>query len=234
MTRFLVKLDLHVKLVFLLYFFFSMFWGINGLDKFANGEMRHDTNPSIAKFAVLDAETGELEYRIHKYRIHGWFGVNRDAAFGAYFEQLGISYEISQVILYGFAAVEVLLGIIFLYIFIRSILNIKAEYTRSTLFGTRTLHRLTFKVSTLIFVFFCFGDSMFGDRMELWEHATFLLLLLISYFLFLQADKIEKAEHDQVMRAYQGERNRRKERDPNFSGADRRAPREKHIDHAHH
>ena len=36
------------------------------------------------------------------------------------------------------------------------------------------------------------------------------------------------------MRAYQGERNRRKERDPNFSGADRRAPRINHIDHAHH
>lgn len=232
MTRFLVKLDMNVKLVFLLYLFFAGFWLLNGFDKFNNGEFRHDTNPNVAKFAVLDAETGELEYRIQKYRTHGWFGVNRDEAFREYFGQLGFSYETSQFFLYSISVVEIILGLVFLYIFIRSILKLNHEYSKRTLFGTRTLHRLAFKTSTILFTSFVFFDNLTGDRFENLEHSIFFLLLLFTYYLFLQADRIEKVEHDQIMKAYQGERNRRKERDPNYKGVDRRGSG--HIDHGHH
>ena len=76
-----------------------------------------------------------------------------------------------------------------------------------------------------------YEDELTPQAVENLEHSIFFLLLLFTYYLFLQADRIEKVEHDQIMKAYQGERNRRKERDPNYKGVDRRGG---HIDHGHH
>jgi hypothetical protein len=229
MTHFLVKLDRKVKLVFLLYFFFAGFWTLNGFDKFFNGEFRHDTNPNVAKFAILDAETGELEYRIQKYRTHGLFGVNRDEAFREYFSQLGLSYEVSQYALYTISYIEIVLGLIFLYIFLRSILGIKNEYSQRTLYGTRTLHRLAFKVSTLLFTAFVMFDNLTGDRFENLEHSIFFLLLLFTYYLFLQAEKIEKVEYEQLIKGWEGEKNRRSNT-AEYAGVDRRSARK--LNHA--
>ena len=229
MTHFLVKLDRKVKLVFLLYFFFAGFWTLNGFDKFFNGEMRYDTNTNVAKSAILDANTGELTHHIMRYRIHGFFGVNRDEAFREYFAQLGLSYEVSQYALYTISYIEIVLGLVFLYIFLRSILGIKNEYSRRTLYGTRTLHRLAFKVSTLLFTAFVMFDNLTGDRFENLEHSIFFLLLLFTYYLFLQAEKIEKVEYEQLIKGWEGENNRRTNT-VQYAGKDRREARK--LDHA--
>lgn len=37
----------------------------------------------------------------------------------------------------------------------------------------------------LIFLAFSTGDILFGDRAELWEHGTFMVLTLMTYQLYL-------------------------------------------------
>ena len=56
------------------------------------------------------------------------------------------------------------------------------------LFVDRTIHRLAFKGSILVFVVFSVGDILFGDRAELWEHGTFLVLCLVTYDLWFRTD----------------------------------------------
>ena len=47
--------------------------------------------------------------------------------------------------------------------------------------------RLTFKISMAVFFGFSIFDILFGDRMELWEHGTFLILATIHYVYILFA-----------------------------------------------
>lgn len=105
-------------------------------------------------------------------RLVGWFGVNRDAKFIEYFSRLHLPAELALSSLYFFAVLEILVGFAFL----------------AMLFYRRmptTAIRLAFKVSMLIFLVFSTGDILFGDRMELWEHGTFMILTLMTYQLYL-------------------------------------------------
>ena len=217
MTKLIIRLDRRIELVTILYLFFALMWLGNGFDKFFDGKMEHDTNPNVAKFAVLDAETGELEYRIQKYRIQGIYGSNRSEAFREYFGQLGLSYETSQFFLYFISVIEIILGLVFLYIFLRTVLQYDHLYEKRTLFGTRTLHRLAFKVSTLLFVSFVTFDILVGDRVEHWEHGFFFLLVLFAYYLFIQNHKIEREEEREILAGWNGI-----ERRGLYSGKDRR------------
>jgi hypothetical protein len=45
--------------------------------------------------------------------------------------------------------------------------------------------RLVFKLSMLIFLAFSVGDILFGDRQELWEHGTFMVLTLLTYQMYI-------------------------------------------------
>ena len=47
--------------------------------------------------------------------------------------------------------------------------------------------RFTFKISMLVFFGFSIFDILSGDRTELWEHGTFLLLATIHYIYILFA-----------------------------------------------
>ena len=47
--------------------------------------------------------------------------------------------------------------------------------------------RVTFKISMGIFFGFSIFDILCGDRTELWEHGTFLLLATIHYIYILFA-----------------------------------------------
>ena len=95
---------------------------------------------------------------------------------------------------------EIILGLMFLVIFIRSVLAKKKE-PEDNLFGTRTLHRLAFKGSVMVFVFFSTGDILSGDRRELWEHGTFFVMALVSYYLYVQHETIEAQEENEIARA---------------------------------
>ena len=52
----------------------------------------------------------------------------------------------------------------------------------------RTVHRLCFNTGIFIFVLFSVGDTLFGDRVELWEHGTFMILTLVTYNLWYRTD----------------------------------------------
>jgi hypothetical protein len=229
MIRTIVNIDKRASVAVLLYLLFATFWMGNGWDKFTTVSMEMDTDPNLTKFAVVNAETGELEQRIMKYRFNAPYGKNRTASFNAYFGQLGLSNDVAQFTLKLIGALEIGLGLLFFYIFIRS-LSPYNQYNRTTMFGTRTLHRLCFKASVTAFILFMTFDVAVADRMELWEHSSFLLLLLFTYYLFLQSDRIQRVEYEQVLKGWEGEKNRRKERDSNFTGKDRRG---RHTEHVH-
>ncbi len=102
----------------------------------------------------------------------GWFGVNRDEKFIHYFSRLDLPPWMALTSLHVFAIFEIIVGIAFLLLFFR-------REPRSTLV------RFAFKGGILLFVAFMIGDILFGDRMELWEHGTFLIITLMTYQLYL-------------------------------------------------
>ncbi len=100
-----------------------------------------------------------------------WFGVTRDAKMIAYFESLSLPPELALTFLYGIGIFEIIVGLVFLVALVNPRLP-------------KSIHLLAFKSSMLIFAMFSVGDILFGDRGELWEHGTFMILALLSYFLY--------------------------------------------------
>ena len=153
--------------------FWGLFWLLNGLDKFYNGTSQ--PNLAVAKGVLMAPESeSEILYKMHPMEPVGWFGVNRDAKMIGYFERLGIHKNVALGSLYSIAVLEVLIGLGFLY----------------SLFAGERRHdivRLTFKISMGIFLSFSIFDILCGDRMELWEHGTFLILATIHYIYILFA-----------------------------------------------
>jgi hypothetical protein len=133
--------------------FWTLFWSLNGLDKFLDGTPTSD--PRVPGQSL------------------GWFGVNRADKFLAYFHKLYLPSGLAWAALYGFAVVELALGVSFLGLVLRG---------RRLSLAARAV---PFKLSLLVFTVFSAGDILFGDRAELWEHGTFILLLLASYHLYL-------------------------------------------------
>ena len=220
MVKGIINFDRYLSVVTIMYLFFGLLWTLNGFDKFFNGEMVHDTDPRIAKMVVLDPDTSEVIGRIHGHRIMGWYGVNRDAKFEAYFSQLGLSADVSSFFLYLISIFEIILGLTFLYIFFRTVGRWNHLYDKATLFGTRTLQRLCFKSSILLFWCFTIFDILTGDRFEHLEHLILMSICLLAYYIFLQQYKIEREEDREIKVAgWDGI-----ERRGGFSGKDRRKP----------
>jgi hypothetical protein len=151
-----------LRIEYILYAFWMVFWGLNGLDKFFNGE---------------DVESPFIEGLT---RPSGWFGVNRDLKFIDYFDRLGLPEALAIGTLYTFAVLEVMLGLMFALIIYRSIVDTPEQRTHP-----KMLNRLALKCSMLFFFVFCTGDILFGDRYELWEHGTFMILTLMTYQIYL-------------------------------------------------
>ena len=158
MFRVFLMAENYLRMENILYAFWSMFWGLNGLDKFFNGVM---TKTDYGTVAI------------------GWFGVNRDDKMIHYFSRLHLPEELALFSLYGIALFEIVIGILFFYMLVRRDIP-------------SFVQRLTFKCSMLVFFVFCCGDILFGDRMELWEHGTFMVLALITYKMYLEAPQMRR------------------------------------------
>ena len=185
MKTLLYKLDDRVNIVFILFLFWAVFWTLNGGDKLFNGA----TVPNMQDWAATGVvvEDDGIVGTIQPREPAGWYGVNRDAKMIGYFNRLGLPSWMALSALYGMAVVELVLGITFLALFVWSLLPVERQ-TRPQLFADRTVHRLAFKGSVLVFVIFSTGDILFGDRTELWEHGTFIVLCLLTYFLLFRVD----------------------------------------------
>ena len=151
--------------------FWGLFWLLNGLDKFYNGS--NEPNLVVTRGVIMAPDSNnEILYKMHPMEPVGWFGVNRDAKMIGYFERLGINKTIALGSLYSIAILEILIGLGFLY----SLFAGEKRYD---------VVRVTFKISMGIFFGFSIFDILCGDRTELWEHGTFLILATIHYVYIL-------------------------------------------------
>ncbi len=155
-------IDERVNLVVILFLFWASYWVLNGGDKFFEFFTMHPT---------------------------GWYGANRDVQIIDYFQRLYLPKELALISLYSIGVLELLLGLTFLALFIWSILPEKMRENKEGLFADRTIHRLAFKGSILVFIMFSIGDILFGDRDELWKHGTFIILCLYTYDVWYRSDQ---------------------------------------------
>jgi len=153
-TRFYYFLENYLRLEYILYLFWALFWTLNGLDKFFNGNGTVAQMPSGQKMDM------------------GWFGTTRNQKFIDYFAKLYLPKWTALSFLYTFAVLEIVVGLTFLLILLWR--KMPSVY-----------RRLVFKASMFIFLVFSVGDILFGDRQELWEHGTFMVLTLVTYQMYI-------------------------------------------------
>jgi len=199
LTRDLIyRLDARVNLVVILLLFWAVFWGLNGGDKFYNGRSAANVESWSASNVLVDSG-GDIAYRLHPMEPRGWYGVNRNARMVNYFQRLSLPRSVALSCLYGFAVLEVILGAMFFAVFLWSMLP-EGRQARVPLFADRTVQRLAFKGSILVFLCFSVGDVLFGDRAELWEHGTFIVLCLITYDMWYRTDRFLLEQRRRVAR----------------------------------
>lgn len=157
----------------ILLLFWGLFWLLNGMDKFFNGSFVPNPSSYATKSIIYDMD-GKKLYKVQPVEPYGWFGVNRDAKMVGYFKRLNLSKWLALTSLYTIATIETILGISLLLVLLFG--KIHSDW-----------NRLNMKIIIGIFFAFSIFDILFGDRMELWEHGTFLILATIHYIYFLFA-----------------------------------------------
>lgn len=190
MKKLIYLIDHKINLITILFLFWTFFWGLNGLDKFFNGKSEPNLEKGSATEALVD-DNNNVVYTIQPSQKIGWYGVNRDDKFANYFDRLSLPQWVATVSLYFFAFLEVTLAILFFWLFLKQFSRSDAgeDDGKVNLFTDRTIHRLIFKLSIWIFIAFLTGDILFGDRAEVWEHGTFLLMTLITYDMWYRTDQ---------------------------------------------
>ncbi len=191
MKRLIYLLDSKINLITILFLFWTLFWGLNGFDKFFNGSSQVILERWASQGYLVEKDSKKVVYSIQPSEKIGWYGGNRDAKFANYFRTLGLPPTVASISLYFFAILEIIIAVFFFILFVRQFQSEKYETTggKKTLIEDRTLHRLVFKASIWIFIAFLTGDVLFGDRMEVWEHGTFLLMTLVTYDLWFRTDQ---------------------------------------------
>jgi hypothetical protein len=91
-----------------------------------------------------------------------------------YFKRLNLPEWMALSALYTMGSIETVLGLSLLLVLMFG--KIHSDW-----------NRLNMKMIIAIFSLFSIFDILFGDRMELWEHGTFLILATIHYIYFLFA-----------------------------------------------
>ncbi len=160
--------DFYLQEVNFIYLFWAMFWMLNGLDKF---------------FVGLGAEEGVVcRFADGRETPCGWFGTDRADQIHAYFDKLLLPQWLGVTTVYSFAIMELALGSLFIWMLLKSLF--------ATSEVSHVVHRLAFKGSVLMFFLFSTGDILFGDRRELWEHGTFLILVIITFGIYAYRDEL--------------------------------------------
>lgn len=198
MKKIIYLIDSKINLITILFLFWTLFWGLNGFDKFFNNSSQLIKEPWASQGFLVDKDKNVV-YSIQPSEKIGWYGVNRDAKFMNYFRTLHLPPSVASVTLYFFAILEIILAILFFWLFIRQFMKEKEE-SKITMIADRTIHRLIFKASIWIFIAFITGDILFGDRIEVWEHGTYLAMTLVTYDLWYRTDQffleLKKQKHD--------------------------------------
>ena len=105
-----------------------------------------------------------------------WFGKDRGWQFGVYLENMGISLDYVSGILTFAGIWEIALSIIFI-----AALNIMIVAGRHEQERSDSVFIFGLFVSMLTFIAFCAFDTIVGDRAELLEHSTYMIVIAVSY-----------------------------------------------------
>jgi hypothetical protein len=187
MKRLLHLFDQRLNLITLLLLFWAIFWGLNGLDKFFDGAPEINMEKWASKGSVVDANNAVV-YTIQPPNPIGWFGINYDDQMASYFKAIHVNRNAAIFLTRTYAVFEVLLGLLFLFLFIWQLLPAHREDKKNML-TDRTLHRLAYKWSVVMFVIIAVAYMLFGDRARLWETGTYLTMTLVAYDLWYRTDR---------------------------------------------
>jgi hypothetical protein len=190
MKKIIYLIDSKINLITILFLFWTFFWALNGFDKFFNGSSQLIKERWASQGFLVDKDKNVV-YSIQPSEKIGWYGVSRDAKFVNYFRTLHLPPVIATVSLYFFAILEIIIAALFFWLFIRQFYDNKDDEPedKKSLIADRTVHRLIFKASIWIFIAFLTGDILFGDRIEVWEHGTYLAMTLVTYDLWYRTDQ---------------------------------------------
>ncbi len=190
MKKLIYLIDGKINLITILFLFWALFWGLNGFDKFFNGKSQLIKERWASQGYLVEKDTKKVVYSIQPSEKIGWYGVSRDAKFANYFATLHLPPIIATISLYFFAILEIILAFLFFWLFLKQFtIDKDFETGKKTLFADRTIHRLIFKASIWIFIAFLTGDILFGDRVEVWEHGTYLLMTIVTYDMWYRTDQ---------------------------------------------
>ncbi len=191
MKKIIYAIDSKINLITILFLFWTLFWGLNGLDKFFNNSSQLITDRWASQGFLVEKDTQTVVYSIQPSEKIGWYGVSRDAKFMNYFRTLNLPPSVATFTLYFFAILEIIIAALFFFLFIRQFYDREDDLIegRQNLIADRTIHRLIFKASIWIFIAFITGDILFGDRIEVWEHGTYLAMTIVTYDLWYRTDQ---------------------------------------------
>lgn len=105
-----------------------------------------------------------------------WHGKDRSEQFGSYFSLCDLPEQWIKPLLYIVGIWE---GIIF--VILAAVLWLQFFYS----YFDEKLFKIGMYWGAATFIAFSFFDVIFGDRAELLEHATFLILIAVTYHLVL-------------------------------------------------
>lgn len=206
MKKIIYLIDSKINLITILFLFWTLFWGLNGFDKFFNGTSQIIYDRWASQGFLVDKDQKPV-YSIQPSEKIGWYGVTRDAKFANYFRTLHLPPWIASVTLYFFAILEIILAFLFFWLFLRQFYDREDDLIegKKNLIADRTIHRLIFKASIWIFIAFITGDILFGDRIEVWEHGTYLAMTIVTYDLWYRTDQFFLEQKRQKRAADGGE-----------------------------
>jgi hypothetical protein len=187
MKKLIYLFDQRLNLITLMLLFWAIFWTLDGFDKFFDGEQEVLFEKWASKGSVVDANNNVV-YTIQPPNNVGWFGVNYENQMVSYFKTLYVPRGAALGLTYAFAVYEILTGFLFLILFIWQLLPEKRE-DKNNFFTNRTLHRIAYKSSVILFVILSVAFLLFGDRARLWEIGTYMLMTLIGYDMWYRTDR---------------------------------------------
>lgn len=179
--------DQRLNLITLMLLFWAIFWTLDGFDKFFDGNPEILFEKWASKGTVVDANNNPV-YTIQPLNNVGWYGVNYENQMVSYFKTIYVSRSAAIGLTYAFAVYEILTGFLFLILFIWQLLPETRE-DKNNLFTNRTLHRLAYKSSVILFLILSVAFQLFGDRTRLWEIGTYMLMTLIAYDMWYRTDR---------------------------------------------
>lgn len=182
MSRLGKTLDFYFQPAHVIYGFWAMYWGLNGLDKFMNGLWAPREN------CYFVSSAGSLGRNPPGSPTDcGWFGTSRHEQISAYFAKLfpdNVVEILAPAFLYPMGLFQLLLGALFSYMLFKAIWGQNE--------ASHAIHRFAFMGSIIVFFLFSAGDILFGDRTELWEHASFMTLIIATFGIYVYRNTLRE------------------------------------------